>query len=255
MRLPIPPLARSDTRLAAVGPESTHQFGHPPLANVHDVGLGNFENRLERMVEGVFSRVFRSGVRPVELGRRLVREMDLKRSIGVRGKTVTPNHFVIRLSESDLEQLEPMHDSLVRELRDAAREHARDESYTFVGPVTIEIEADPSLHTGIFSIAARMIEPEGGQPLGVLELPAGQRVVLGDFVVTIGRMPECTITLNDGNVSRTHAEIRPSSSGFMLRDLASTNGTKVNGQRVVERELQDGDTITFGETTLTYVVS
>lgn len=225
------------------------------MANVHGVGLGNFENRLERMVEGVFSRVFRSGVRPVELGRRLAREMDLKRSIGVRGKTVAPNHFVIRLSEFDLEQLEPMRESLVRELRDAAREHAHDESYTFIGPVTIKLEPDASLHTGIFAIVARMIEPDGGQPLGVLELPTGQRVVLGDFIVTIGRMPECTITLNDGNVSRSHAEIRPSSSGFTLLDLGSTNGTKVNGLRVSERELQDGDAITFGETTLKYVVS
>ena len=219
------------------------------------MGLGNFESRLERMVEGVFSRVFRSGVRPVELGRRMVREMDLKRSIGVRGKTVAPNHFVFRVSEYDYAQLDPMHESLARELRDAAREHARDESYGFVGPVTVELQVDPSLHTGTFAVTARMVEPEGGRPLGVLELPTGQRVVLGDFIVTVGRMPECTITLNDANVSRNHAEIRPSDSGFVVIDLGSTNGTKVNGQRVVERELHDGDTVTFGATTLTYVSS
>jgi Protein of unknown function (DUF3662)/FHA domain len=207
------------------------------------------------MVEGMFSRVFRSGVRPVELGRRLVREMDLKRSIGVRGKPVAPNHFVIKVSEFDFAELDQIHESLVRELRDAAREHARDESYGFVGPVVVELEADPALHTGAYSVTGRMIEPEGGHPTGVLELPTGQRVVLGEFVVTVGRLPECTITLHDGNVSRNHAEIRPSGTGFALIDLGSTNGTKVNGQRVTEHELRDGDTITFGATTLTYVLS
>jgi hypothetical protein len=212
------------------------------------VGLGNFESRLERMVEGVFSRVFKSGVRPIELGRRLVREMDLTRSIGVRGTTVTPNEFVIRLSPDDHEQLEPMHESLVRELRDAARQHAREEQYAFVGPVSVTLEVDPALRMGTFVLTGRMVEPEGGRPTGVLELPTGQRVVLGEFVVTIGRMPGSTITLNDANVSRNHAEIRPTDSGFVLVDLGSTNGTKVNGQRVRERELRDGDVLTFGAT-------
>ena len=68
-------------------------------------------------------------------------------------------------------------------------------------------------------------------------------------------LPECTITLHDANVSRNHAEVRPSDSGYVLVDLGSTNGTKVNGQRVTERELHDGDTITFGATTLTFVAS
>jgi hypothetical protein len=217
------------------------------------VGLGNFESRLERMVEGVFSRVFKSGVRPIELGRRLVREMDLKRSIGVRGTTVTPNEFVIRLSSDDHAQLEPMHESLVRELRDAARQHAREEQYSFVGPVSITLEADPSLRMGSFVLTGRMVEAEGGRPSGVLELPTGQRVVLGEFVVTIGRMPGSTITLNDANVSRNHAEIRPTDSGFVLVDLGSTNGTKVNGQRVRERALRDGDTLTFGATEIRFV--
>src|SRR5687767_4910233 len=103
--------------------------------------MRNFENRLERMVEGTFSRVFKSGVRPVELGRRVVRAMDGKRSIGVSGKTVAPNEFTIRLSETDHAEFETIHDSLVRELCDTAREHARDAGYTFLGPITVELEA------------------------------------------------------------------------------------------------------------------
>src|SRR5688572_22848812 len=123
--------------------------------------MRNFESRLERMVEGTFSRVFKSGVRPVELGRRMVREMDGKRSIGVSGKTVAPNEFTIRLSETDRAEFETIHESLVRELCDTAREHARDEGYTFLGPITVELESDPGLHTGSFHVAGRLAEAEG----------------------------------------------------------------------------------------------
>jgi hypothetical protein len=219
------------------------------------VGLRSFENRLERMVEGTFSRVFKSGVRPVELGRRMVREMDGRRSIGVSGKTVAPNEFTIRLSESDHAELEPIHDSLVRELCDTAREHARDSGYSFLGPIAVTLETDADLHTGSFTVAGRLAEAEGGAPVGSLVLPGGQRVVLGEYLLTIGRLPECTITLGDPNVSRRHAEIRPSGAGYRLVDLGSTNGTLVNGERVHEHQLRDGDTITCGATVLTFVES
>jgi hypothetical protein len=219
------------------------------------VGLRNFESRLERMVEGTFSRVFKSGVRPVELGRRMVREMDGRRSIGVSGKTVAPNEFTIRLSESDRAELEPIHDSLVRELCETAREHAREEGYSFLGPITVTLESDDELHTGSFTVSGRLVEAEGGVAVGSLILPGGQRVVLGEYLLTIGRLPECTITLGDPNVSRRHAEIRPSGAGYRVIDLGSTNGTLVNGQRVHEHQLRDGDVITCGATSMTFTES
>src|SRR5690606_28509760 len=106
------------------------------------MGLQAFERRLERMVEGVFARAFRSGLRPVELGRRLVRVMDSQRSVGVSGRPVVPNAFTIYLSPDDHEQFADISDTLVRELCDAAREHARDEGYTFMGPITVDLEVD-----------------------------------------------------------------------------------------------------------------
>src|SRR3954468_12226731 len=98
------------------------------------MGIKGFERSLEKMVEGAFARVFRSGLRPVELGRRLTREMDDNRSVDVRGRTVVPNHFDVALASTDFEQFTDIKDTLVRELSDAAREHARDEGYTFLGP-------------------------------------------------------------------------------------------------------------------------
>ena len=113
------------------------------------MGIKGFEQSLENMVEGVFARVFRSGLRPIELGRRLVREMDDHRSIDVRGRTIVPNAFTISLSQDDLDRFAEIGDSLARELCDAAREHAHDEGYAFMGPVTVELAAataDPRRH-------------------------------------------------------------------------------------------------------------
>jgi hypothetical protein len=207
------------------------------------------------MVEGVFARAFRSGLRPVELGRRLVREMDDNRSVDVRGRTVVPNHFVVELNAEDDERFNEIRDTLVRELCDAAREHARDEGYSFLGPVEVELVVDERMHTGAFQIEARMREGSGASGAGSLVLPTGERVVLGEHTLTVGRMPESNIVLADPNVSRNHAEIRPQGTGYVVVDLDSTNGTRINGVRVREQELTDGDELSFGNTRMRFEAS
>lgn len=217
--------------------------------------LRNFERRLERIVEGAFSRAFRSGLRPVEIGRRLTREMDDSRSIGIRGTTVVANHFIVNLSAQDAAEFADVSDTMRRELADLAREHAREQDYQFMGPVDIAFTPDPAMRIGSFSIDARLREGHGGAGAGSIVLPSGDRFVLGESIVTIGRLPDSTITLEDPNVSRQHAEIRPSGTGFVLADLGSTNGTRVNGQRISERTLSDGDEMTFGSTTFRFEAS
>lgn len=219
------------------------------------MGLQGFERRLERMVEGVFARAFRSGLRPVELGRKVVRVMDDQRSVDVRGRAVVPNAFTVRLSAEDHEQFADIEDTLVRELCDAAREHARDERYSFMGPVSVDMVVDEKLRTGMFRVEGRLKEGPGGGGAGSLLLPTDERVVLGEYVVTIGRMPDCTVVLADPNVSRNHAEIRPQGDGYVVVDLGSTNGTRVNGVKVTEHELRDGDDLMFGNTRMTFTAS
>lgn len=207
------------------------------------------------MVEGAFARAFKSGLRPVELGRRLVREMDDNRSVGVRGGNVVPNSFSVALSTSDLEQFEGVQDSLARELADAAREHARDEGYTFMGPVVVRFEPDERLHTGAFQIIGRMVEGPGGAGAGSIVLPNGERFSLADSLITIGRHPDCNLVLADPNVSRNHAEIRPQGDHYVLVDLGSTNGSRVNGIRITTHVLEDGDELTFGNTRMGFEAS
>lgn len=219
------------------------------------MGLRNFERRLEKMVEGAFALVFRSGLRPVEIGRRLTREMDDSRSIGIRGTTVVANDYTVHLSQQDADEFADVSDSMRRGLADLAREHAREEDYGFMGPVQVHFEVDPSMRVGSFSIAAKLREGSGGAGAGSLVLPNGDRFVLGESVVTIGRLPDSVLTLEDPNVSRNHAEIRPSGQGFVLADLGSTNGSKINGTKVSERVLEDGDELTFGATTFRFEAS
>lgn len=212
------------------------------------MGIKGFERRLERAVEGTFSRLFRSGLSPVEFGRKLEREMDAHRTVGVDGRTIAPNSFSFAISAVDAEQLADLLGTLRRELANAAREHARDEGYAFVGPVTVQVDVDERARPGVLGVTGRFAEGDGGLPPGSLLLPTGDRVPLGEYTVSVGRHNDCTVVLADPNVSRRHAEIRPSGDGFVVVDLGSTNGTKVNDVRVSEHQLHEGDEVRFGNT-------
>ena len=219
------------------------------------MGLQQFEQRLERLVEGVFAKAFRSGVQPVELGRRLAREMDLHRTQGVRG-LIAPNHYRVLLSPSDHERFASFSESLTRELSDAVREHARDEGYGFVGPVEVDIEVDQSLGAGQFLVAGEMVEAPGGARVAAVALDDGHRVVIAEAPITLGRANDCEIVIQDPNVSRRHAEVRREGDEFVVVDLGSTNGTKVNGAVVKrQQQLQDGDEITVGTTRVRFEAS
>jgi hypothetical protein len=215
------------------------------------MGLQQFEQRLERLVEGALSKAMRGGIQPVEIARRLTREMDLLRRVGVRG-LIAPNFFVVSLSSADAERFESFADALARELADTAREHAREEGYVFVGPVEVEIHRDPEVRGGRFNVVAEVHEGPEGLPAGSLVLTDGSRIVLGTEPVVIGRLPECTIVLSDPNVSRRHAEVRRQGSDVVVVDLRSTNGTRVNGVPIRERALTDGDEISVGTTSIRF---
>lgn len=220
------------------------------------MGLQSFEHGLERMVEGVFSRGSRSSIRPVELGRRVLREMDDHRSVDVKGRRIVPNVFSISLSARDHAAFADIDEALNAELCETAREYARAEGYHFMGAVMVEMAVDNSLKPGRFTVSCRMKETGGGAGAGSLVLPSGERILLGQQPITIGRLPDCTVPVNDANVSRRHAEVRAVGSSFVLVDLGSTNGSKVNGVRIDgQRTLDDGDIVSVGTTHLRFEAS
>jgi hypothetical protein len=220
------------------------------------MGLQSLEGRLERMVDGVFSRRSRGSIRPIELGRRLVREMDSNRSVDVKGRRIVPNDFTVLLSAIDHAGFSDIEDALISELAEAAREYAREEGYHFMGPVTVSLTVDNSLKTGRFGVSSQLKQAATGPGMGSIVLPSGQRVDLSDAVISVGRLPECTIAINDSNISRNHAEIRAGASSYVVVDLNSTNGTMVNGAKIIgEQSLSDGDIISFGSTHVRFEAS
>ena len=215
------------------------------------MGLQQFEERLERLVEGTLAKPFRSNLQPVEIGRRLTREMDLHRRVGVRG-LIAPNAFAVTLAPADVERFSNFIDALSRELSDAAREHAKNEGYLFVGPVEVEIFEGSTLKAGRFTVEAEVREDADGGFLAELVLTDGRRVQIGTEPLVIGRLPECGVVLADSNVSRRHAELWRAGDSVVLTDLGSTNGTRVNGAPIRERILASGDEVSVGSTRLIF---
>jgi len=208
--------------------------------------LRSLERRLERLVEGTFARAFRSSVRPVELGRRLGRTMDDERTVDVRGATMSPNHFAVGLADADYTRFGDVRDALRRELIEFARQHARERSYGFMGPVEVVIYVDKRMHEGQFNIESALRQGVGGTGAGALILADGGRIELTDQVVVVGRSSDCQIVVDDPSASRRHAEILAEGGSYVLADLGSTNGTHVNGVRVGRHVLVDGDQIAIG---------
>ena len=247
--------------------------------------LRGIEQRLERVFEGVFGRAFRTNVQPVELARKLAKEMDEHRSTSVT-RVYVPNEYSIYLSPGDREQFEGYENSLVSELEEYLSEHASRENYALLTPPRILFETDEDLGVGEFGIATRMaqhgrsgdeeavedasagatmIYKPRTQPteaaslaelgvereLAVLTWPGGRRVLDKQRSI-LGRSRDVDVQIEDPNVSRRHAEIVQEGSAYWLVDLGSTNGTEVNGRRVQRARLEDGTRFIIGETTVTF---
>jgi Protein of unknown function (DUF3662)/Inner membrane component of T3SS, cytoplasmic domain len=243
--------------------------------------LQRFERRLEGMVEGAFARAFKSELQPVEVASAVQREMDDRAAIVARGRTLVPNDFVVEVSQSDLARLDVYAENLGHELATLAREYAKEQGYSFVGPVRMHFEGIPDLATGLFRIRSGVIRGhtvEAGevrQPVSDLPrsdgarffgnprlvvagsgpgtgLQAGSTYELRTPVTLLGRGTDCDLRLVDTGVSRHHAELRVEDDQVVLVDLGSTNGTFVNGQPVRRVALTDGTGITLGRTTLVF---
>lgn len=214
--------------------------------------LRSIEERLERLVEGMFARAFKTGLQPVEVGRRLIRTLDGNRTLDVRAQLIGPNHYVVHLASQDFMRFSQIHESLLTELRDSVRSHARNEAVAFPGRVVVELVEDAHLTVGIFRIKHSFDSTGPAQSSAFIELDEGERIELGHEVITIGRLPSSHVVLTDPNASRNHAELHPSGDSYEVVDLGSTNGVRVNGERVNRLLLVDGDVIKLGVVSLVF---
>jgi len=208
------------------------------------VVLRSIERRLERLVTDSVGRVLPGAVRPGDIARRIAREMAGSRNAGVKGRPVVANVYRIALAPADLQHLAGVSQTLTAELCDSARATAREEGWSFMGPVRIELAVDPALRSGSVAVSSRM--QETAVCSGVLHFADGRQTPLEGRVARLGRLGSSTIAFDDPDVSRSHAEIRPDGAGYQLVDLGSTNGTFVNGRAIDRHRLDDGDRVRLG---------
>ncbi|HEY8582954.1 MAG TPA: DUF3662 and FHA domain-containing protein [Capillimicrobium sp.] len=255
--------------------------------------LRNLENRIAGLVEGTFGRVFKSEVRPVELARRLAKEMDDHRTVSV-SRTYVPNEYTVWLSPDDRERYEGVEHEVIDELSAYLLEHARRERLAMVSRPRIEFRTDDRLTLGEFGIQAKLVRGAAPSPASSREVepaePAvgghtmvystsdrhqeqlsearanragraivvvdGKRMLVGSGGAVLGRSRDCDITVDDANVSRRHAEVRPGPQGWTVADLGSTNGVRVNGRPVGRspHPLQSGDRVELGTQMVTFEI-
>jgi hypothetical protein len=246
------------------------------------VGIGAFENRLEQMISGLFARAFRSAVQPVEIAAALQREVDNNAKIMSRDRRLVPNDFAVELSPVDLERLADYDSAMATELTRQLKAHAQEQSYVFPGPVSIGFEAADDLTTGRFRVRSRALARVSGgdhpdvvrRARAVLEVNGTQHRLDPPGLI-VGRGVDADVRINDPGVSRKHVffevtelpesdasgrdldqsdhdlDVSPPTLKITIRDLGSTNGMLVDGQRINEAVAGAGTWVKVGNTTLT----
>ncbi|MFI1761647.1 FhaA domain-containing protein [Streptomyces sp. NPDC020800] len=136
--------------------------------------LKKFEQRLEGLVNGTFAKVFKSEVQPVEIAGALQRECDNNATIWNRDRTVVPNDFIVELSAPDFERLSPYSGQLGDELAGMVRDYAKQQRYTFMGPIKVNLEKADDLDTGLYRVRSRTLASSSDQQGAPPAPPAGR---------------------------------------------------------------------------------
>ena len=232
----------------------------------------------------MFARAYATSIRPISLGRQLIGLLDL-----TSAKGSLPSTYEICLHSDDLAAFADVEQHLVRELIDAATQHCEQSGYQLDAQISVALRADDAIKSGTFEIKTNrqfavknptveskpsniqesivqpeptlaptqtIVKPKEITARAALILATGQRIDLTDDIVKIGRHQSCTIVFADSNVSRVHAQLQQDSTGWLVVDLGSTNGIRVNGTKISkEKLLADGDELAFGTSTARFVAS
>ncbi|MBA2315164.1 MAG: DUF3662 and FHA domain-containing protein [Chloroflexi bacterium] len=245
--------------------------------------LAALERFFERIFERPSARLFGARLQPVQLQRRIERAMENERLSGA-DRIRVPNRFRVLLHPDDLGSFGGIADSLAAELADGALAFARSHRYAVADRPRVDLVADQGASRGDPRVEARFTDPEPADPgraadqsgreysppvgtrtmvFQVPEVPAPlarlrevrpdrteRQIDLDGSILTIGRASDNALVLGDSRVSRHHARLQARRGTLVFRDLGSTNGSRVNGVRVAEVVLGEGDRIEVGDTVL-----
>ncbi len=227
--------------------------------------LRRFEQFMERMVEGSVARIFRSPIQPVEIARRLEKALESNQKMSVNKRIIVPTLYRAYLHPQDFAVFQPIRQQLEQEMAAYLSELAAERNFTMLAAPRVILAEDPAVPRRSIQVVAEMSDDQSDQPNmtmimqtdpgsgrssgAVLLLNHGhdpQALPIATTTVTIGRGLDNDIILEDTRVSRKHAQLRYRQRRFWLIDLGSTNGTFVNGERIAERALRDGDIVSLG---------
>lgn len=226
--------------------------------------LERFEDSLDRMVNGAFARAFKAEVQPVEIASALQREINDRAAVIDRNRTVIPNVFHVELSSHDYKRLSVFKDALQTELATLVRDYGAEQRYTLLGPVHVTLAQDEELETGIFRVRSEARAEVSAQPgtrpgdaIGNVDARqprlevGGTAYPLVRAITRLGRGSDTDIRIEDPGASRNHCEI-VLGQPVIIRDLSSTNGTFINGERISQVEIADGTIVMIGSTQLVF---
>ncbi len=248
--------------------------------------FSGLERSLEKYIEGIFKSKMKGKVNPLDIAKKLAREMRDQRKISVN-LVYVPNEYEVSLSPADWDSIEYLDDALSAELQDYLSQKAKEKDYTLVSHPRVKFKVDEQLESGQIKVSGRFGKASTGdigsrdsefeetmnyRPvkdtapvplinskvkyfLEVVEGPLANKVFqLEDYSLIIGRRESCDIVLPDESVSRRHARLEPKKEGWVISDLNSGNGTYINGVRVNSTVLSPGDTIKLGATLCVFKV-
>lgn len=214
--------------------------------------LDNFEKGLERVVNGAFTKTFKSELQPVEISGHIRAEMDSKASILSRDRILAPNTFTVSLSVPDFKRMQVLGDSLITELTDLATKHAKKQGFQFGAALAIKLIEDSSLNLGQVSVRSNTQNHEI-EWMPTLEVN-GQRYLLKVGQTSVGRDASAEIQVQDNGLSRQHFAIIWDGRNAAAKDLGSTNGTFIGGRRITEVAIGTDTQIQAGSNTFVFKV-
>lgn len=222
-----------------------------------------FEKAVEQGVNAPFSRIFKSKVKAVDIASAIRESMEDHAASLSGGATVVPNEYEVALSQVDLDAVQNSNSQILsQELEAEITRHAKEQSFSFVGPISIRFTADPGQTTGMIGVhsytkrgpAAPVTTAQASPSHPILDIE-GRQWLLTEPVTVIGRGSEADIVIHDSGVSRRHLELRITPTGVIATDLGSTNGTYIEGHRIDAATLLDGNEITIGRTHILFWTS
>ncbi|MBK3531391.1 FhaA domain-containing protein [Streptomyces rubiginosohelvolus] len=201
--------------------------------------MKRFEQRLEGLVNGTFAKVFKSEVQPVEIAGALQRECDNNATIWNRERTVVPNDFIVELSTPDYERLSPYSGQLGDELSGLVRDYAKQQRYTFMGPIKVHLEKADDLDTGLYRVRSRTLassssqqdpsaqshQPPAGRP-GAQPAPGGYGYPPSAAPPMPAAPPPGT-----GRPSAPTSDRRPTAAAGPMPDARTRRWIEINGTR------------------------